>query len=266
MFRVLTKIGATISDITKQTERLDEANALIEFNAGDCIYLGSRIKFNHAYFVVETPATLSSIDKVEVWNGKEFYPVADKLDWTSGLLESGVIQFTPNKAQSGWQKADTKDISELNDFEIYGLNWLKITLKNTDSVSLGYIGHKFSDDVDLFGEFAALRGSEYLSYFGSTNYDAQHIIAGEIIEDKLIQMGSIDGIEQVLTGYDLRRASVSKVAEIVYRNCGNEYAELADSIAKEFASRISSAFPVVDKNGNATIDGNSRISTGRLYR
>lgn len=266
MFRVIKKVNSLLTDITRQVSRLDGSGSAIAFNAGDAIYLGSRLKFNSAYFSVVAASLVECIDTISIYNGSNFVSVAESIDDTDGFTKSGLLEFTPSKLNGGWNKRDTDQINGLNQFTIYGLYWARITLKGSGSVEFDYIGHKFSDDLDLFAEYPSLNAPEYLQFFGGTSFEAQHIIAGEIIEDYLVKAGYIDGIEQVLTCDDLRRASVIKVAEIIYSNCGNEFVEKVNGLKKEFSERMASAFPVVDNNNNAIIDGNGRIKAGTLYR
>lgn len=266
MFRVLLKSGAILEDITEQVHRLDGKAISISVNNGDCLYIGSRLKFNSAYLSVNVKPLASCIGAPLIYNGSQFEAVGDHQDWTNGLTESGMITFEPAKNKGGWQFKDTDEISELNTFEIRNLAWAKIPFTSTEELEIEYIGHRFSDDVDLFGEYPMLAGQEFLAYFGGTDYEKQHIIAGELIEKGLITLAGINGIEQVLTASDLRLVSVSKVAEIIFSNCGDNFAEKVAVIKAEYDSRLNKAMPIIDNNNNAIIDGNSRVSNGRFYR
>ena len=265
MFRVLTKIGGVLTDVTDSVHRVDGKAASLSFNSGDCLYIGSRLKFNSAYLSLNLAALSSCIGSPMLFDGNSFVEVGDVQDWTKGLTENGVLSFSPAKNRN-WQYKDTDDIAELNTFEIRNLAWAKIPFTTSGDIELEYVGHKFSDDIDLFGEYPMLAGQEFLAYFGGTDYEKQHVIAGELIEKGLITLAGINGIEQVLTSEDLRLASVSKVAEIIFSNCGDNFAEKVAVIKAEYDARLTKAMPVIDTNNNAVIDGNSRVSNGRFYR
>lgn len=265
MFVTLTKIDGTLSDITRYTKKLGQDSKKLTFTSGDSIYLGSRLKFNHA-FISSTVYPVASVNiDINLWNGSEFEGVGRTIDETDGLVSQGIIEFSPDKDKS-WNKEDTDSIAELSDIYYQNMYWIKIDLNSDDEITLDYIGHKFSNDFDLFSEHPELNNSTFLNYFSQDDFTKQAVIAGELIEKRLIKLGYATGIEQVLQWEDITLSSVSKVAQLVYTSFGNTYVDNVTALSKEFISRLETSFPIIDTNNSADKDTNQQVTSGLLYR
>ena len=265
MFITLANINGTLSDITRYTKKLGQDSKELSFTSGDALYIGSKLKFNHAY-VNSTVKPLASVGfNIKLWDGQEFSDVARTIDETDGLTADGIIEFSPN-SKSSWDNADTEKIAEIESITYYGMYWIKVELTSADTVTLDYVGHKFSNDFDLFSEHPELNNPSFFAYFNQTDFTKQAILAAELIEKKLIKLGYVDSAAQVLQWEDLTLASVSKTAQLIYTSFGNTYTDNVKTLSNEFTSRVDTSFPIVDTNNTAIKDNNQKITGGLLYR
>lgn len=265
MFVALSKISGTLEDITRYTKKYGEGSKVLTVSAGDSIYLGTRLKFNHAFIKLITGAVSTLEPKVSLWDGNSFEDAARLIDETNGLTESGILEFSPDSKQA-WSYADSEDIAEIDSIKYYSQYWLKLEFDQTGEFEIDYLGHKFSNDFDLFAEWPQLNNSSFLAYFNQANYETQAIRAADLIEKSLIKQGLVDSSLQVLEWSDLTLASVSKVAEIIYGSFGNEYTDNVTALRTEYNSRINSAFPITDQNNTAIKDTTPRVTQGEFHR
>jgi len=146
---------------------------------------------------------------------------------------------------------------------------LSVDADLTADMVISWLGQKFSDDNDLGSEHAEVTRSNFIAAFedGKTSYEEQAIKAAEIVENDLISRKMITHNEQILDRYDLRLASVSKVAELIYNDLGDDYVDKYDNAKREYQSRIGKSVVKVDRNSNALLDKQEdRVMKGFLYR
>jgi hypothetical protein len=257
--RVLFSDNGTLKDITNEMCNYNSTLFNFSYVAGeDAFYYGARLPFNHLYFECDTFNSISASIKIEYWDGQKFVDVVNTVDSTNALNNNGFIDFIPDK-DNRWAYEDTEDMTgfELSQVKIYDLYWLKITFDvDLDPVDLRFIGRKFSEDTDLGSEHSDLtKDDSYLKAFGATktNWNEQHIAAAEIIEDDLIDSGIIDFGEQLLARNQFKRASIKKVAEIVYANLGRDYEDDKQAVRAEYFNRLNKLKPKVDKNADGIL-------------
>ena len=265
MFITLAENNGTLVDVTRYTKKLGQDSIDITFASGDAVYVGSKLKFNHAY-ISSTIKPLATVGlNVKLWDGSEFAPVARVIDETDGLSSDGIVEFSPS-AKRSWSSADTEQIPELSTMTYYGMYWIKLELNSSDAITLDYVGHKFSNDFDLFSEHPELKNPSFAAYFNQDNFDKQAILAAELIEKRLIKLGYAEGSEQVLQWEDLTLASVSKTAQLIYTSFGNAYADNVKTLSNEFAARVDTSFPIIDVKNTGIKDTAQKITGGLLYR
>jgi len=265
MFIALSKISGSLEDITRYTKKYGEGSKELTVASGDCIYLGTRVKFNHAFIKLDTVSATPIDLSVKLWSGSTFSDAARLTDETDGLINSGIIEFSPSSKQS-WDNQDSEQIAEIESIKYYNLYWMKLEFASAGTFTIDYIGHKFSNDFDLFIEWPQLNNANFLAYFNQPDYEAQSIKAADLIEKDLIKQGVAESNLQILEWSDLTLASTSKVAEIVYGSFGNEYVDNVAALRKEYSARISSAYPIVDNNNTGIKETNKSITQGTLYR
>ena len=247
--------------------------------AEDYIYIGSRLPFNHFYLNMGATVNAESADlTVSYWSDSEWLDAVEVIDETATggatLAQSGFISFTPDK-DNNWTRENTnyggESITGLTDVEIYDLYWMRLSVDAdlTADMVISWLGQKFSDDNDLGSEHAEVTRSNFIAAFedGKTSYEEQAIKAAEIVENDLISRKMITHNEQILDRYDLRLASVSKVAELIYNDLGDDYVDKYDNAKREYQSRIGKSVVKVDRNSNALLDKQEdRVMKGFLYR
>jgi len=147
---------------------------------------------------------------------------------------------------------------------------LKITFSAdlTADTALSWVGQKFSDDNDLGSEYSDLVRLSMLAAFetGKTTWEEQHVRAAGLIVKELMANSTIIEKEQILEREDFKYASVSKCAEIIYGGLGDDYKDDKKLAKDEYAIRINSAMPKIDKDANARFDDYETPTQGRLVR
>jgi len=234
----------------------------VEFNMipGDYIYMACFLPFNHKYFrfaafsATEISPIIQILDAPSSWN-----PVVDSLDYTVGMTQNGVVQWTPDYEKS-WAlvgNSSTEVPSLANAPTIYGAYWMRISFAENIAFELEYIGQKFSSDVDLYQEYPALQNSVILSGWktGKTGWDDQHLLAATYISKTLVQRGIVFTNNQILDIASLRSASVHKAANIIYSGLGaKNYATEIQLASDKFELAMTQDKFQVDTNANARKD------------
>lgn len=233
----------------------------------DCIYIGTRLPFNHIYFKMESAQIVTPVMKVEYYTGQSWQEVVEVLDETEGFTKSGFIQFTPNRGSS-WSQVTVGEsnspISGLGSKVIYDLYWIKLSFDaDLVDVDLGWVGSLFSNDTDLGTEYPDLVRATTLTSFkvGKTNWEEQHARAASILIDDLVNKGIILGKEQILDWREFTNASICKVAELAFNAFGDDYIDNTVNARKEYNERLSKRFYRVDKNNNAIEEPFERHNT-----
>lgn len=265
MFSAIAKISGVNQDITRQVKKYGQDSINLNLEIGDSIYLGARLKFNHAFIKQSVLNIVPARFKVSLYDGKVFNDVGRLSDATEGFLKSDIIEFSPSQKTS-WASSDTSKISDIEDIQFLDMFWIKITFEDAIVLDLDYVGHKFSNDYDLFSEYPSLNKSKFLAFFNQDDFEKQSIIAGELIESELIKQGQAVSNLQVLEWSDLTLASVVKTAQLIYTSFGNTYTDNVVELKKEFVSRIGNAYPLIDKKGTAEKSGNVKTLMGTLHR
>lgn len=273
--RVLFKDNLTSRDISiKLNEYLSGSEVIAVVAAEDALYIGSDLPFNHRWIDVSVFNDLASSMSVKLWNGSTWKSAVDVIDQTSvagvTLAQSGILSWTPDRNESWSSQLSTEDIPELSTFKIYDMYWAKIEftadLKSTTAIN--YVGYKFSNDSELYGEYPELDNSTLRNSFksGKLNWNDQAFIAAEYIIQDLRAMNVIWSRNQILNWPLFKSASVHKMAEIIFRSLGSEYeAELADSM-KAYRSSLNMKMFQVDLNRNATLDEKEKRETVGFLR
>lgn len=252
----LTDLSAKLSDITSGAQTLS-------LSSTDKIYFGSPFPFNHRYFEIGTPNTQAAAITVELWTGGEWLPAIDVIDQTSSagasFGQSGIISFVPDRDRNTWQfYTRSSDIPELAAIKIYDLYWARISFTGTMSANtaIRYIGHKFSNDSDLALEYPDLVLSKVMTAYkpGKTNWLEQTILAAEYIIQDLKEMGVIIGSGQILDWKVFQKASVHKVASIIFGGLGDDFSDHKKEAEKAYRSNLQIKSYAVDLNADARLD------------
>lgn len=138
---------------------------------------------------------------------------------------------------------------------LYDKYWLRISFDASFDFELSFLGHKFSDDTDLFTEYPVFNNSDFLTAFksGKTSWEEQHIKAAEIIAMDLMKKSVILGPEQILERRKFIGASVCKTAEIIFTAFGNDYLEQKNAAREAYYQRLDLSQYAIDASGDGIL-------------
>ncbi len=260
--RIFFKDGSIVREITKEINSYKADTYLLTMLSSDAIYIASDFPMNHLYIKMGYNSNIiNSVLSVSYYGSQGWSPSVNTNDYTKCFLKSGFIDFTPNK-DVPWLLTNTntngQSVEGLESVTVYEKYWTKLTVSQnlTAAIELEYIGHKFSDDEDLFSEYPIFNDNSFLSGFeaGKTNWEEQAIKASDLIIQDLIKKNVIIGAEQILNRNVLLPASVCKVAEIIYNAFGRDYVEQRLLAKDEYSKRLDLSRYVVDQNNNGIIE------------
>lgn len=234
----------------------------------DALFIGSDLPFNHRWFELKSANTSTSAINIEIWNGNTWKPAVDVIDMTAvggkAFSKSGIISWTPDKYESWFREESTEDIPELSSLKIYDLFWVKLTFDQnlSSATSLKYIGHKFSDDKELFARYAHLANEDLISAFAEdkTNWNDQHFIAAEELIQHLRASRTIISPNQILRWEQYKIAALHKCAEVIYRSLGEDYATEMKNAQAAFQKAMEIGSQNIDRNLNATLEFSEKSS------
>jgi len=266
--RVLFKDNLGEVEITSTTERLDGTAFSMEFVVGNFIYIASDLPYNHTYFSLLTKNTADAKMKIEYWAGNnKWIEVVELRDDTRGLKESGYIEFTPNK-DHGWVCDDSSKVGLTK--VVYDKYWTRISFDvDLTEVTLNYMGHKFSDDSDLFSLYPIFNNDDLLTAFevGKETWEAQAVEAAKDIILDLKKKGVILKPEQILERRNFIKASVAKTAEIIFNAFGKDYSEQKKDAEADYSKKIDLKQYDVDTNSDAILQPQeTKMKSGWLSR
>lgn len=243
------------TEITKEIGRIDSSSYVMSYEVGDFIYVASDFPFNHLF--IKMGAVKNAINanmKIEYYGSNQWEDAVELRDETNALKSDGFVEFTPNKDR-GWSSEDSEDVGVTK--VLYDKYWTRISfdVDLTESIAISYIGHKFSDDTDLFSEYPIFNDSGFLTSFqaGKTTWEEQHVKAADIIIQDLQKKNVIIAPEQILDRNKFIGAAVCKTAEIIYMAFGNDYLEQRRAAREEYSQRLNLSQYNVDANGDGIL-------------
>lgn len=257
--RVFYKDSLEIAEITNLVKRVDSESFPMSYVKGDYIYLLSDLPFNHFYLSIGDVVNYVSANmKVEYYTLNKWIEVVNINDLTNGLEKSGHVDFTPDRQES-WYLGSTKDVNDsildLETIRVYDVYAVRISFDAdlAEGVNLNYLGHNFSDDIDLYSEFPIFNDMDFLTSFksGKTSWEEQSIKAADIIIKDLKAKNVIMGAGQILDRSLFTNASIHKTAELIFSSFGNDYQTQKSEARKEYTARMNMKIFNVDKDNNA---------------
>jgi hypothetical protein len=249
-------------------------NVSLTFDAGDYLYISTFLPFNHKFFRFFPGSAAARSPRVELLNApNEWSLVVDQLDYTGGMRNSGVLQWTPNFDKNWGLVTDSqRDIDALaGGPTIYDAYWLRISFTQVTTFTLSYIGQRFSSDNDLFMEYPMLQNQQILAGWaqGKTDWEDQHLLAALYLAKEMRQRNIIFSDNQILDIATLRSPAVHKAAHIIYSGLGaRNYAEEIKLAAENFTRAMTQDKFRTDTNANARLDRSEKVimTTGRASR
>jgi hypothetical protein len=231
--------------------------------------MASDFPFNNLFIKLGDNKNLVAANmKVEYW-GSKWNEVVELRDGTNGLFNDGYIEFTPDK-NATWNLEDDSDEIGLTKI-VYNKYWVRVSfnVNLTASISLSFIGHKFSDDSDLFTEYPIFSNTDFMTAFklGKNSWEEQHVKAAEMITMDLMKKSVILGPEQILERRKFIGASVCKTAEIIFTAFGNDYLEQKNAAREAYYQRLDLSQYAIDSRGDGILSPDElRTRQGWLSR
>ena len=273
--------NGTLIDKSVEVEDYHSGSIVMDYTtSADDVYIGSELPFNSLFFDIASANAVAAVPTISYWDGSTWQSMVEVLDETSSggasLAQSGHITWVTDKNYS-WVSEDTvgsngnEKITGLGNATVYDLFWIKIefnaTLTNTTEIN--FIGPKFCEDADVTGEHTMFGVTAFKSNYesGKTDWEKEIILASRLLVEDLIDKATIVSGDQLLRRRKLRDACVSKVAELVYSNLGDDYENDATKARNEYSKRLNKKNYGADKNSNARLDKKEMgVMTGGLYR
>jgi len=266
--RIIYSDNSTLSDWGVELNNFHSGTQTFSFVAAeDYIYVGNVVPFNHFYVKMATASVASSTMSVSYWSGSQWRSAVEVIDETGGLTSDGFVTFVPDR-DHGWVNADTngtgQTVTGLTGVTIYDKYWIRLSFNNdlTASSIISWIGQKFSNDDDLGSEYPELVTSNVLTSFesGKTDWEEQHVRAGELIVRDLIAQKIIYAKGQILERNSFMLASVSKVAELIFTSFGDDYIDQKNAARAEYEKRLNKGIYDVDLNGDGELDPREMVT------
>jgi hypothetical protein len=277
--RLLAKISGTVYDWSIDLNNVYTGSKTIgglTFSAGDRLYIGGDMPFNHRYIEVSTVNAIASVASIELWNGKAWKAALDTTDYTDvsgvSLAATGILQWTPDRDESWQLQSRSQDISDLSTTRIYDMYWAKISFSAdlTPGTALKYVGHRFSNESDMGGRYPELLKSATKLAFssGRTTWNDVLVEASEVVVRDLRKQRLIVSPGQIL-GWELfTEAATHKAAELIF-NAFGESQEDKKGAARTAYDEALSAVAIgggIDQNADGKLSRDERYNTVGLMR
>lgn len=261
--RVVYGDNGVLTDLTRNLADYKSLNATFSYVTGqDYIYIGSDLPFNHFYIKMgSTVNAVAATMNIELWDGDEWIDVVEINDETGGLFASGYVDFVPDKDEN-WNQESTnhkgEQVTGLTSLVIYDQYWIRISFNATMTAStiVSWIGHKFSDDTDLYSEYPVLNSTTLKTAFeaGKTTWEEQHVRAADLLIKDLKSKAVIVSADQILKREDYRMAALCKTAQIIFQSMGDDYADDVIAAKNEYGARLDLSIHQVDQNADGRLD------------
>ena len=277
-YRIIHSDNGTLKDLSHSLNKYTSGSEVIPLSASeDYLYIGSRYPFNSIYFIVKVANSIATSMSIDYWDGNVWKGAIETTDLTDGFKSNGKISFVPSK-QYGWQIDDTvhsndttEEILGLGGVVIYDHYWIRIKMSADLSplTELSWCGMLFAEDADLFLEYPFFDSASIKTAYkaGKTDWQDQFVVASGAVVDDLVSKRIIEHQSQILDTSKLKRPTVAKVAQIIYKALGDDYNDEREAASKEYYSRLNKSIFHVDENNNARLDDEEKGSRqGFCYR
>lgn len=281
MKKVYFSDSGTLIDLTTKVEDYFSTPVNIDYTTiEDYIYIGSELPFNSLFFDVVTANEITVTAAVEYWDGRDWVSMVDLQDETSvndiSMSKNGHMTWLIDKS-NGWVSEDTvgsngsENITGLGNIVAYDLYWLRLSFDSTltSAMTMNWIGPKFCNTADVDGEYRLLAKSVFKTSYetGKTDWEREIILASRIIVDDLQAKGTIISSDQLMERRVFKDACVTKVAELVFTNMGDDYIDDATRAKAEYKTRLNKKNYKVDIDGDGKLDKKELgVTVGHLSR
>lgn len=256
------------SDISLAMNNFRAGTYTFPYTVGQYLYIGSFLPFNNMFFEIGTPNAVAATVSVDIWYGQQWVPAVDIIDETSGLFNSGRIQWNTN-INKGWDREQySKDVTGLSvNSKIYNMYWLRMSWNATLTATmvLKFIGQKFASDAILYSHYPDLNNQLMRDSYdisntpgSKTTWDEQHYMAAEKIIADLKKRDIIKSQKQILDYTLFEEASCHALAKMAYTAFGQPYFDQLETAVKDYKDAMNPQFFNVDKNADGRLDDRER--------
>jgi len=281
--RVIFEDDTTLLDKTIELNDFRTGSLVFDYvTVDDILYIGSDLPFNSQYFDLSTVNAVAAVVSVDIWDGDSWNAAIDILDFTkvsgASLGRSGYVVFTPDlDNEPGWSiECDSEDITGLETTRIQDKYWarFKWDATLTPTTEIDYIGHKFSNDDELYSLYPDLNNTALLDAFApgevsgtKTDWNEQTYQAAQDIIQDLWKRNIIWSDSQILDFQLFKEASMHKTAQIIYSGLGgSQRDEAAAALVKYDTSKNLGRYNTdVNRDGQLT-PGEKSIRTAAMSR
>jgi len=274
--RVLYSANGVFTDISQYVNEFVTSSYVIPYkSATDYIYIGTIMPWSARWIEMAVVNDQANAISVDLWDNTQWRPAVDVFDLTqssgASLGQSGYLRFLRNRDFSWTRNAYSWEIPDLSSTDIWDLHWMRLSWSADFNVAtaIKYMGMKFSTNEALYARYPDLNQAALLARFaaGKTSWDEQHFIAASIILSDLKNRRMILSADQILDPWAFERASVHKVAEIIYASFGEAYQKNKDAAEKEYAKEMNNQYKNLDSSGDGTLSlAERRVSFGTRVR
>lgn len=273
--RVFTKDNTVYAD-----KSFDNENESAEIDAAfvaaeDALYIGKVCPFNNFYSYIGTANTNSSTMSIEYWDSSQWRAAVDVIDGTSSsgktLAQNGGVVFVPNKLY-GWQMVeDTSDTvnapSDLQDFTLYDLYWLRIKFSNDLSAGTTIKRLFYSFTTDQVINSIDKDATNYLTAFGQTSWEPQIFTATKEVLADLKARKILTNEGQLLSLDPIAEPAAYKTLALIYFNLGEDYNDKYEKALNMYNTLLRNDLFPIDQDNNAVLDPDEQVTmNGRLFR
>lgn len=268
--RILRKTASNLVDLSTDMNNYLEGSTVVALLSSEYLYIGSDLPFNHRYFDMKVPNAALSTMSVELFDGgNQWFPAIEVVDDTkvSGatLGKSGIVSWVPDRTRAWGFLDSTERVDALKEKILYNLYWarFKVSVDLSAETEINFIGHKFSNDTDLFAQYPDLARPSLMNAFktGKNSWHEQHLIAAEYLCNEMMNKGFIRSKNQILEWEVFRMASIHRVATLIYSSFGKTYEDQLKAAWIEYKKASNIRFTKIDCDANATLDEKENRAT-----
>lgn len=273
--RIFWSDNGTLVDVSKELNDFRSNNYTLPIVAAeDYIYIASLLPFNHKWIEVGTANDQASVISAQIWWANSWNNALDEMDYTSSsgvaLAQSGIFRFQPDRLKGWDRELDADDVTGLDTtVAINDYYWMRLSFSAdlNASTAISYIGHKFSDDDDLYSFYPVLNNSAFQSSFasGKTDWNEQAFMAAQTIIRDLRAKSIIFERDQILDYELFNEASIHKTAEIIFGGFGQDYSDDMKMARALYRESLDIKQFNIDKTGDGSLQGVERAISTRFF-
>lgn len=265
--RIFFSDNGTINDLSLNLNDFRNGTEVIDYVAAeDYIYIASFLPFNHKQFDVGVVNQTTTAVSVDIWDGSTWNAAVDVIDRTSSggvsLAQDGVISWSTDIDKTWQRERESVDVTGLSTAPaVYDMYWVRLSWSAdfTATMSLKFIGQKFSVDTDLYSYYPDLNSTSIQGAFesGKTDWNDQHYIAAQHIVRDLKKNDSLISADQIMDFDLFEETAVHAVAMIIYWGLGQF--EMHDKAKAKYEDNLKLGFLNLDMNADGRLEPRERV-------